>query len=846
MKQRLNIFPNLLLVVLCDYVLGAIKLLLEQQTHIALSNVTVSVSFQNYYNANDTLKNISVLLMEASTNQIVAKKQLPEDQHQGVVGFECSHFTNAGSYWFKLDSENIRGLNSQQNRESLLLNVKWPIFNFDLRRIPDGHGNSFQLGLFTNEDLCPINATVISLDVILTSDLYKLGTLISNETLGLRTRKSLSLFELQSVKLDCHVISPKAYMTTLLKSAETGSIIASSGPIDLVGKFGYKLVISEEVFCESLVVASVVFPPCTSSAGRIAVFKYNPLGQMVSKLYESILNPEDHQIELSCTLFDSGTNKYCFEFSSSNQVNSTPWAKECVRIQRNVGGSWSTWQAWSSCSATCGGGIRERYRECLMPSPVHMMHGCSGRQQETSPCSLEECPITTTGLLKPLSPERAANNLITITGISLCLSIIFATILITLWRKLCRTQKCSSPVNCDSTHSPGFRKNSDEEDICPDRPQQESFSEGEASCFSPGEASDITLNFRRSLHLVPEDGGGLVHESLQSSAHKIIPPIYSYRLAQQQLKEMKKKGLTETTKVYHVAQNPLMDTVKTENQEVAAASKFRIKSPFPEQPPDYLRLSGDRPCSRMDCTLLQANSVLSPNHSLLGRNHPRYCDNKGESTERGYQKSSQFRRTASFHETRRAKPFRKRSMSTLTQSQTSFNHCRAKLWNHVMEKQHCVKSKNTAQNTMELELYHSVPLTTESLSWGGLLPQKQKLSEKKPDLVHNRPLGSFVSCADKSEHRRTRSGHVLNPAGAWRKESTFLTLKDGHQKLETLSPSQYRKSKCQSFPSDTGCHFYDNTSFALIDLEQQMFDLPGYFELNEGETSTLTAENLVI
>ncbi|XP_032070234.1 thrombospondin type-1 domain-containing protein 1 [Thamnophis elegans] len=850
MKQRLNIFPNLLLVVLCDYVLGAIKLLLDQQTHIALSNVTVSVSFQNYYDANDTLKNTSVLLMEASSNQIVAKKQLPEDQRQGVVGFECSYFKNAGNYWLKLASENIGGLHSQQNEGSLLLNVEWPIFDFDLRRMSGGHGNSLQLGLFTNEYLCPINKTVISLDVILTSNLYELGTLISNETLGLRTRKHLSLFESQWVKLDCHVISPEAYITTLLKSAEKGSIIASLGPIDLVRKFGYKLAISEEVRCESSVVASVISPPCTSSAGRIAVFKYNPLGQVVSKLYESILNPEDHQIELSCTLFDSGTNKYCFEFSSSNQVNSVPWAKECVLIQRNVGGSWSTWQAWSSCSATCGGGIRERFRECLMPFPVHMIQGCPGRQQETSPCSLEECPITTTGLLTPMSPEmegeRAANNLITITGISLCLSIIFATILITLWRKLCRTPKCSSPVNCDSPQSSGFRKNSDEDDICPDRCQLESFSEGETSCFSPGEASDIALNFRRSLHSVPENGGGLIHENLQSSAQKIIPPIYSYRLAQKQLKEMKKKGLTETTKLYHVAQNSLMDTVKTENQEVAGTSKFRIKSPFPEQPPDYLKLSGDRPCSRMDSAFLQPDSVWSPHHSSMRRSHPRYFDHKGEPTERGYPKSSQFRRTASFHEARKTKPFRKRSMSTLTPSQPSFNHCRAKVWDHGMEKQHCVTSKNIAQNTTELELYHSIPLTTESLSWGGHIAYKQKLPEKKPDLVHNRPLGSFVSCIDNSEYKRTRNGRFLNPASTWRKESTFLTLKDDHQKAETLSPSQYRKSKCQSFPSDTGCHFYDNTSFALVDSEQQMYDLPGYFELNEGEISTLTAENLVI
>ncbi|KAM6461696.1 thrombospondin type-1 domain-containing protein 1 isoform 1-T2 [Liasis olivaceus] len=850
MKQRLNIFPNLLLVVLCDYVLGAIKLLLEQQTHIALSNTTVSVGFQNYYDGNDTLKNTSVLLMEASTSQIVVKKQLPEDQHQGAVVFECSYFKSAGSYWFKLDSENIRGLNPQWNGESLLLNVKWPIFNFDLRRTSEGDGNSLQLGLFTNEYLCPLNKTMISLEVILTSSLYELGTLISNETLGLRTRKSLSLLGSQWAKLDCHVVGPEAYVAALLKSAETDSIIASSGPIDLVHKFGYKLVMAEEVLCESSVVASVISPPCTSSAGRIAVFKHNPLGQMVSKLYESILNPEDHRIEFSCTLFDSGTNKYCFEFSPSSQVNSPPWTKECVLIQRNVGGSWSIWQAWSSCSATCGGGIRERYRECLTPFPIQTMQGCLGRQQETSPCSLEECPVTTAALLTTLPPEmggeRAANNLITVTGISLCLSIIFATILITLWRKLCRTPKCSSPINCDSTHSSGFRKNSDEEDICPDRHQQESFSEGEASCFSPGEPSDIPLNFRRSLHFVPEDGGGLVHESLQSSAQKIIPPIYSYRLAQQQLKEMKKKGLTETTKVYHVAQNSLTDTMKTENQEAATASKFRIKSPFPEQPSDYLKLSGDRPCSRMDCTSLQANSVLSSSHSLMRRSHLRYFDNKGESTERGYQRNSQFRRTASFHETRKAKPFRKRSMSTLTPSQTSFNHCRAKMWNPVMEKQHCLKSKNTTQNTVELELYHSIPLTTESLSWWGQIPPKQKLPEKKPDLVNNRPPGSLISCADKSEHKRTRSGHFSSPTGAWRKESTFLTLKDGHQKGETLSPSQYRKSKCQSFPSDTGCHFYDNTSFGLIDSEQQMFDLPGYFESNEGEMSTLTVENLVI
>ncbi len=45
------------------------------------------------------------------------------------------------------------------------------------------------------------------------------------------------------------------------------------------------------------------------------------------------------------------------------------------------------------------------------------------------------------------------------------------------------------------------------------------------------------------------------------SSQKMLPPIFSYRLAQQQLKEMKKKGLKEATQVYHVSQSPVDDTM---------------------------------------------------------------------------------------------------------------------------------------------------------------------------------------------------------------------------------------------------------------------------------------------
>ncbi|KAH0621925.1 hypothetical protein JD844_023673 [Phrynosoma platyrhinos] len=511
--------------------------------------------------------------------------------------------------------------------------------------------------------------------------------------------------------------------------------------------------------------------------------------------------------------------------------------------------SWSLWQAWSPCSVTCGDGIRERSRECLTSIPTKL--GCVGKQRELSPCSLEECCTTESASITPHHPkesQRTANNLVTVTGISLCLSIIFATILITLWRKLCRTQKCSTPMRCDSSLSPSFRKNSDEENICQERQQRDSFSEAEVLCSSPGELSDMPLNFRRSHNFAQDGGGSSINESFQSNAQKIIPPIFSYRLAQQQLKEMKKKGLTETTKVYHVSQNPLMDTVSTENQEAAAVNKFRIKSPFLEQAPSYPELPVNKSCSKMDF-MLATEPIWSPSQSLIRRGAPRYLDNKREPSEGGYPRNSQFRRTASFHETRKTKPFRKRSMSTLTPTQTPLYHCRTRMWDCVPEEQHKPKSKGIDQNTIELELYRCAHVTSEEIMCGAQNPHKWEPPEVKPHPLGSRqPVSQMVHAADRPEQKKNRSSPFLNYRDTWGKEPARLAPKDCHPRGGALSPTQYRRSKCQSFPSDPKYSFYDNTTFGLTESGQQMMDmdLPGYFGSSEGEISTLSIENLVI
>ncbi|CAM4408737.1 thrombospondin type-1 domain-containing protein 1 isoform X1 [Lepidochelys kempii] len=858
MKQMLKDFSNLLLVVLCDYVLGEMEyLLLERPCHVALSNDTVSVDFQYFVNGNVTAKNVSILLLDASTNQTIAKKQLPPSQLQGMVGFECFYFKSAGDYWFRMISEIDNGTEIHWRGGSTLLSVEWPVFHIDLNRTSEALRSFLQVGLFTNKQLCAMNERVVSLDVIFTNSLYELGRLSSDEALGMRTTKGIFLSGSQWVEFDCPPIDQDMYVTVLLKSLETNSVITSTGPIDLIHKFGYKLVVAPEVMCKSSILVFIVSPPCMAINGKVAVYKeaLRRPGERTMWLDENVLRPGSNRTEFNCTLFDMGKNKYCFElFDISSQSQSPPRVKECMVIRRNIE-TWSLWQPWSPCSVTCGDGVRERHRECLTSLPAKP--GCVGTPKETSLCSLEECSI-----IKPTPPpsvqhqeDQKANNVVTITGISLCLFIILATVLITLWRKLCRAQKCSTSVRHNSVHSPSFHKNSDEENICQAGKQWGSFSEGsEAPPAHAGEPVNIPLTCRKSLQFAQDDDTS-VSDSFQSNAQKIIPPIFSYRLAQQQLKEMKKKGLTETTKVYHVSQTPLTDTVidatavlplGTENQEEAAAHKFRIKSPFLDQPVNHLKFPREKSNSRVDSVLSQANPVTSPSQTLIRRAHLKYQDNKGEPLERGCHRNPQFRRTASFHETKKVRPYRERSMSTLTSRQIPLYSSRTRTWGQALVDKSRPTSKDADPSSEKFDQSPCTLLTGEPLSYGTKYRHKGGPPVRRPDLISDRQPAGQVAGADKPEPNRSRRGPSPNYRGALRKEP-ISTLKDNYQQGSALSPLQYRKEKCQSFPTDPEFAFYNNNSFGLTESEQWMIDLPGYFGSNEeDETSTLSVEKLVI
>ncbi|XP_036687809.1 thrombospondin type-1 domain-containing protein 1 isoform X2 [Balaenoptera musculus] len=789
MKQMLKDFSNLLLVVLCDYVLGEAEyLLLGEPGHVALSNRTVSVDFQYLDGANGTLRNVSVLLLEANTNQTVTTKYLLTNQSQGTLEFECFYFKEAGDYWFTMTPEATDSSPPVPWWERrAFLKVEWPVFHVDLNRTSKAAEGTFQVGLFTSQPLClfPVDKPGILVDVIFTNSLPE-ARMSQGQPLEIRASKRAELAQGQWVEFGCAPVGPEAYVTVVLKLLGRDSVITSTGPIDLAQKFGYALVMAPELTCESGVEVRVLPPPCVFVQGVIAVFKEAPRrpGERTIRLAEHSLTLGERRTVFNCTLFDMGRNKYCFDFGVSSRSQFSAKEKECMLIQRNIAFQPST------------------------PSPF-----------------------------QPQAPVKS-NNIVTVTGISLCLFIIVATVLITLWRKLGRAPKCSTPVRHNSLHAPGCRKNSDEENICELSEPRGSFSDaGDGPAGSPGDQG-IPLTYRRSAPPDDETSGS---ESFQSNAQKIIPPLFSYRLAQQQLKEMKKKGLTETTKVYHVSQSPLTDTAidaavaatpgGSESPEEAAAGKFRLKSPFLEQPPAVG--AGDRPPSRLDHPLSPASCAVSPSQSLLRK-----------SQMRSHPRGSHFRRTASFHEARQARPFRERSLSTLTPRQAPAYSCRSRTWDQAGERVR-PPSRGAALLPEKRDHCPGAGGTSGPLS---PFPKPHTLGQptRKPDLG-DRQAG-FVAGGERTEPHRARRGPSPSHRNVSRKRPSSPAPRDSYQRVSPLSPSQGRKDKCQSFPAHPEFAYYDNTSFGLTEAEQGMLDLPGYFGSNEEDetTSTLSVEKLVI
>eukprot|EP00111_Clytia_hemisphaerica_P009451 TCONS_00027721-protein len=85
-----------------------------------------------------------------------------------------------------------------------------------------------------------------------------------------------------------------------------------------------------------------------------------------------------------------GKNKFCFKGECVEEEDNQTTKLTTKRI---VHGQWSRWTSWSSCSQSCGVGLRFRSRDCDSPRPGPRGRDCSGQRKEMDICSTQPCRL---------------------------------------------------------------------------------------------------------------------------------------------------------------------------------------------------------------------------------------------------------------------------------------------------------------------------------------------------------------------------------------------------------------------------------------------------------------------
>ncbi|XP_073685820.1 thrombospondin type-1 domain-containing protein 1 [Garra rufa] len=831
--------------------------------HIALSNASVFVDYSTESNFTD--HRITVSLIDIDRNVTVLFRSLPSNQSEGSLEFNCSCFLYAGNFRFRLEQKHNLGVS---NRSAIwwwspVLHVHWPTFHLAVDRGSNNRSsNDFRIGVYTNDNFHPCSSSKASTVFLDVSYLERVQIGRNTfEKVQNRIRHNIKVVRSQHVEMPCaSPLTEHGFIQISLKSPHIEQDIKSSDPLYLSSIFSYKLLVDNiyKSGCEGSVSVRRLAPPCTVTSGKVLLYKEESNDMAVpTQLAFNFLTQGENETEFNCSIFDPGRNKYCFHFTLVYSM-APSLAHTCVIVQRHTR-MWGPWQPWSGCSVTCGEGVRERVRECLLPSSGGMQ--CTGMVREQSHCSLEDC--TEELPPPPLTPPPAVNspltgNLVVVAGIFLCLAVILATIFITVWRKLCRAPKCSS-MRRGSLHSPSGRKNSDEASICGHSLQRPSFSE---SLQTVPLQKGLTLPTKQG----PSDRGVLARqqsmtlplplsqdpERMSPSGQKILPPIFGYRLAQQQLKEMKKKGLREATQVYHVSQSPVDDTMleamtstptgltpvpqELDSPEESSSSHFRIRSAFtePTWPPKNNTLS-DR--QKVDLLLSPPKSSFSANSQRLER-----TADWVEMVERSrapYSKNPNFRRTSSFHENNQqqlplSRPFRERSMTQVTPRQLPEGSCRSRPWEHTLpelEVWSCSSPRitNSSVDHRRRPWIDTPPSQSTSKDSVPVTPTKEPLVDR-----HHvaRSPSSGLDRAERAEQNWSRRGPSpiqRNILARKLKEANSSTCQ--RQRSSTFSTSEQRRGRCRSLPLSAD---YSNSPYILTESEQHMMDISGYLGEDDG------------
>uniref|UniRef100_A0A8C8R543 ADAM metallopeptidase with thrombospondin type 1 motif 7 n=1 Tax=Pelusios castaneus TaxID=367368 RepID=A0A8C8R543_9SAUR len=120
---------------------------------------------------------------------------------------------------------------------------------------------------------------------------------------------------------------------------------------------------------------------CRLQYGAYSAF-CDDMDNVCNTLWCSVGNTCHSKLDAAVDGTKCGENKWCFN-------------GECVQVgyrPDSVDGGWGIWSAWSTCSRTCGAGVRSAERQCNNPTPKYGGKYCLGERKRFRVCNMKPCP----------------------------------------------------------------------------------------------------------------------------------------------------------------------------------------------------------------------------------------------------------------------------------------------------------------------------------------------------------------------------------------------------------------------------------------------------------------------
>ncbi|KAG5323137.1 SSPO protein, partial [Acromyrmex heyeri] len=363
---------------------------------------------------------LRILYVDGLTSELIGDFPLDTLPHKGEnisVIIPCGVFSRGGIYTLRLQykfstvaarhNTAIAGL--PEIEMSSALDVKWPTPSLLLE--------SQHFGTYPNQSIIatikykgiscvPANGVPVAAYIL---QLIYCGTTAAACDPQNNSRMQVLYYEEingftspKIVKLKCEFFGLAGNYALRLKASEVNPSAPTTSAyikVEWSTEFSFNVHARSIYPCEGTAGISVLFqyPTCRLQGDRVRV--YGRLRADVSSLappsalhYVAELKaaPGKHSLNFDCDLFTEKFIEYCFVYVSQAITGAMAEVKlACIPtfpLLENDAAGWGPWSAWSPCSSSCVGGVRNRYRFCDTPPPKYGAKFCQGRAVETESC----------------------------------------------------------------------------------------------------------------------------------------------------------------------------------------------------------------------------------------------------------------------------------------------------------------------------------------------------------------------------------------------------------------------------------------------------------------------------